>query len=494
MLSSLRIAALAGGITVAVLALTIQLVTTLRANAANTPPMNLKVDNAPPPREGRMNSYSSIVKRVAPSVVRVDTSAKVRAPRMQLPPGFEDFMPFLAPYGGNQQQYYQRQGLGSGVIVTKDGYILSNNHVVDGADDIKITLSDDREFKAKVVGRDPKTDIAVLKVDAKDLPAIDIANSDNIEVGDVVLAVGNPFGIGQTVTMGIVSATGRSGLGIEDLEDFIQTDAAINPGNSGGALVDVQGRLIGINAAILSRTGGNQGIGFAVPINLARTVSDSLITNGKVVRGFLGVRPQNLTSALARQFEVKQNSGVLLAEITPDSPAEKAGLKNGDVVTEIDGKPVRDANQFFVVIAQKPPGSKVNLTVYRDGSKRTVEASLREREASDDVVAGSSGAPQTTTENLQGVTVADLDQNTRGQYRVPAELKGALVVEVDQNSIAFQAGLRQGDVILEINRKRVASAAEAVKLTENQSSKSTLLRVWSRGMTRYLLVDESKSE
>jgi serine protease Do len=490
--SSLRIAALAGGITVAALALSLQLLPAWKAWAAdNPPPMSLKVDNTPPPREGRMNSYAPIVKRVAASVVRVDTTSRVRAPRMQLPPGFEDLFPFFGPMERGPQ-YYQRQGLGSGVIVTKDGYILSNNHVVEGAEDIRVTLADAREFKAKVIGRDDKTDIAVLKVDAKDLPALDIANSDNIEVGDVVLAVGNPFGIGQTVTMGIVSATGRGGMGIEVYEDFIQTDAAINPGNSGGPLVDVQGRVIGINAAILSRTGGNQGIGFAVPINLARSVADSLIQHGRVVRGFLGVLPQDLTPALARQFKLDQNTGVLIAEVTPDSPADKAGLKAGDVVIELDGRPVRDANQFRVLVAQKAPASKLATTIIRDGSKRVLHATLRERELADDETGRPTTPELQPDETLKGVSVADLDREARDRYRVPADLRGVLVVGVEQDSAAFRSGLREGDVILEINRKRVTSAGEAVALTEKQTDKTTLLRVWSRGASRFLVVDESR--
>src|SRR5688572_14256896 len=302
--------------------------------AAKLSPVRLTVDSKPVSRQGpTVTSFAPVVKKVIPSVVQVTVSSKPKKiPSMDFPdhPLFrrffgDDFAPernFRAP---------RQHGMGSGVIVSKDGYLLTNNHVVDNADEVKVILNDGREFTAKVVGKDPKTDIAVLKIDAKDLPAIPVADSDQSEVGDLVLAVGNPFGVGQTVTMGMVSATGRGNLGL-DYEDFIQTDAAINPGNSGGALVDAEGRLIGINTAILSRSGGNQGIGFAVPVNLARTVMESLIKDGRVVRGFMGVNIQDLTPELAKGFDLDRTSGVVVADVTPNSPAAKAGLKSGDIV------------------------------------------------------------------------------------------------------------------------------------------------------------------
>jgi serine protease Do len=273
---------------------------------------NVEVDESPLPRvAGPYTSFAPIVKKVAPGVVKVVVTSKVA--NISMPEGFGSNDPFWRRFFGDQfgQQTPNRQfsvprqkGLGSGVIVTKDGYILTNNHVVDSAEEVKVTLQDGREFTAKVIGRDPKSDVAVIKIDAKDLPVVPMADSDKVQVGDIVLAVGNPFGVGQTVTTGIVSATGRGNLGIEDYEDFIQTDAAINPGNSGGALVDVEGRLIGINTAIYSRTGGNQGIGFAVPSDLARNVMDSLISYGRVARGYLGVMIQDVTPALAKEFKL----------------------------------------------------------------------------------------------------------------------------------------------------------------------------------------------
>ncbi|OHE81377.1 MAG: peptidase S1, partial [Verrucomicrobia bacterium RIFCSPLOWO2_12_FULL_64_8] len=313
-------------------------------------PVEIKIDATPLPSTGDASlSLSPVVRRVTPSVVKVIT----REPARDLGAGdgspFDDpaFRQFFGPFfGGPGQRRAMRQppqiGLGSGVIVSTDGYILTNNHVVDGADKVKVTLADQRELDARVIGRDEKTDIAVIKVDARDLPAITFADSDGVEVGDRVLAVGNPFGIGQTVTTGIVSAKGRAAAVGIDYEDFIQTDAAINPGNSGGALVDMQGRLIGLNTAILSRSGGFQGIGFAIPSDLARTVMNSLVRDGKVVRGFLGVLIQDLTPALAEQFNLKSTHGALVSQVNPDGPADKAGLQSGDVVVEFDGKPVED--------------------------------------------------------------------------------------------------------------------------------------------------------
>src|SRR5713101_4186123 len=305
------------------------------------------VNEAPLARETRMtSSFAPVVKRVAPSVVNVFTTKTVRNQYPEMMPFPDDpfFRRFFGePFGGEQPRRqprkFKERSLGSGVVVTKDGYILTNNHVVDGADEVKVSLAKDKkEYTAKIAGRDPKTDIAVLKIEAKDLPFVTFADSDKIEVGDVVLALGNPFGIGQTVTMGIVSAVGRGGMGIEAYEDFIQTDAAINPGNSGGALIDAEGRLIGINTAIVSRSGGNQGVGFAVPISMARYVMDRITTEGKVTRGFLGINIQPLTPALAKEFNLPdESSGVLVGGASPDSAAEKAGLKDGDVILEFNG-------------------------------------------------------------------------------------------------------------------------------------------------------------
>jgi serine protease Do len=462
--------------------------------------VRLVVDNEPVQRDGKaVMSFAPMVKQVAPSVVKVYTTTKAKQQRNPL---MDD--PFFRRFFGDEDDGGARRsprnmpkqfGLGSGVIVTKDGYILTNNHVVENADEIKIGLNDGRDLPAKVVGTDSKSDIAVLKVDASDLAPLTLADSDKAEVGDLVLAIGNPFGIGQTVTMGIVSAIGRATLGL-DYEDFIQTDAAINPGNSGGALVDANGRLIGINTAILSRSGGNQGIGFAIPSNLARSVMESLIKNGRVIRGYMGLLPQDLTPGLAKVFNLPDNSsGALVAEVTPKSPAEKAGLQDRDIIVEFNGKPVKDARHLRLQVAQVAPGTKVPLKVIREGETKNLEVVLKEFPKDEGLAKRdrSSENGESTSDALDGVTVGEIDAAARRQLNLPANVKGALVVQVDENSASYEAGLREGDVILEINRKQVHNADEAVEMSDKIKDKRILLRVWTRGASRYLVVDESKA-
>ncbi len=384
-----------------------------------------------------------------------------------------------------------QHGIGSGVIVSKEGYILTNNHVVEDADDLKVSLQDGREFTAKVVGRDPKSDVAVIKIQAGNLPHLEMANSDQIEVGDVVLAIGNPYNVGQTVTMGIISGTGRATMMGLDYEDFIQTDAAINPGNSGGALVDTEGRLIGINTAIYSRDGGNQGIGFAIPSNLARNVMESLVTNGKVTRGYLGIMPQDVTPALAKEFKLKDEQGALVGDVSPGGPADKAGFKSGDVILEFNGKPISDSRHLRLEVAGTKPGQSVPVKILRDGSTRTLEVAVKELPGSDKI-AKSDSEKTDNTGTLQGVAVGDLDDQVRHQLNLPDNVKGAVITGVEQGSAAAEAGLKTGDVITEINRQSVAGANDAVRLTEHPKSKTTLLRVWSNGGTHFVVVDESK--
>ena len=446
-------------------------------------PVKLVVDERPVTRDVKLGtSFSPIVKKVAPSVVKVTTSTKIKQPAYQDFPGFDN--PFFRRFFGEEfeqraprrpQNLPRQHGQGSGVIVTKDGYILTNNHVVDEADEVKVVLLDGREFSGKVVGKDPKTDVAVLKVDGKELPFIEMADSDKIEVGDIVLAIGNPFGIGQTVTMGMISATGRATLGL-DYEDFIQTDAAINPGNSGGALVDADGRLIGINTAILSRSGGNQGIGFAIPTSLARDVMESLVADGKVTRGYLGVMIQDVTPSLAKEFNLKDQKGALI----------------GDVVMEFNGKPVRDSRQLKLQVARVKPGESVPLKVLRQGSTKTIQVTVNELPGSERVAKADTRGDD-DGEALKGVAVGDLNAQMRREFNIPNTVQGAVVTDVDENSTAREAGLKPGDVILEINRQPVKSAEDAVKLTENPKDKTTLLRIWSNGGSRYVVVDESNA-
>lgn len=465
---------------------------------ARAPSVKVEVDERPVARDtaGR-TSFAPIVKRVSPGVVKVYTTTKAHQAFLNVPPGMDDFWRnfFGVPFGGQMPRRNfnvpRQEGVGSGVIATKDGYILTNNHVVDGADEVKVALQDGREFTAKVIGRDPKTDVAVIKIDAKDLPAIPMADSDKVEVGDIVLAVGNPFGIGQTVTTGIVSATGRSGTVGLDYEDFIQTDAAINPGNSGGALVDVEGRLIGINTAILSRSGGNQGIGFAIPVNLARSVMNSLVNEGRVTRGFLGVVPQDVTPALAKEFKLKDGTGVLLGDVSADSPAEKAGLKSGDIILEFGGKKVKDARHFRLEVAETRPGETVPVKILRDGKVETLEVKVKEMPGSQALAKAE--APEGGDKGtLNGVTVADLDRAARQQLKAPESLGGVVVTEVQPDCAAAGVGLRPGDVIQEINHQPVRNADEAVKMTEHPQGKTTLLRVWRNGGSHYVVVDESQ--
>jgi serine protease Do len=472
--------------------------------AAKNVALNIPVDQRPVARElGGRNSFSPVVKKVAPAVVKITTSAKMQNTAYSGPPGMDEMLRRFfgddfegRPDGRTPRRNFRvprQQGLGSGVIVTKDGYILTNNHVVDGAEEVKVALQDGREFTAKVIGRDPKSDVAVIRIDAKDLPALSMADSDQVEVGDLVLAIGNPFGIGQTVTTGIVSATGRAGAIGLDYEDFIQTDAAINPGNSGGALVDAEGRLIGINTAILSRSGGNQGIGFAIPVNLARDVMESLVKDGRVTRGYLGVMIQDLTPALAEQFNLKNSGGALVGDVTEKSPASKAGLETGDIIVEFNGKKVTDSRHLKLEVARVKPGETVPVKVLREGANKTFKVTVNEIPGSDALAKSDSKGPAEDTGTLNGVSVTDVDNRARQEFNLPANVRGAIVTEVDPDSAAAEAGLRTGDVIVEINRKPVKNAEEAVRLTERVDSKKTLLRVWRDGGSRFVLVDESKA-
>jgi serine protease Do len=462
------------------------------------PPVHFEVSSAPLSNEAKAQypSFAPVIKRVAPSVVKVSITATPKMSNSSTQ-GMPDLRRFFGggdedtpDLGGRQFKAPKEHGVGSGVIVTKDGYILTNNHVVEHADEIKVSLNDGRDFTAKVIGRDPHTDIAVVKIDAKDLPAVTLADSEKIEVGDRVLAIGNPFGIGQTVTTGIVSAKGRATMGL-DYEDFIQTDAPINPGNSGGALVDVDGRLVGINTAILSHSGGNQGIGFAVPSNLARWVMDSLVNNGHIDRGFLGVNIQDITPDLAKEFKLGNDHGALVSEVTPDSPADKAGLKSGDVITKYNGNAVTDSRHLKLQVGETAPGSSVAVEVMRDGASKSFNVTLKQLPG--DKMAKASSKEDKKDDTLHGVAVGDIDQSMRTKMNLPAHLKGAVITELNQDSAAYEAGLREGDVILEINHQPIKSAEDAVNACNKPSTdKHTLVKLWSHGGVRYVVVDETK--
>jgi serine protease Do len=455
---------------------------------SNNPPASLKLAD---PNEGPSRTgFAPVVKKVLPTVVNI-SSTKVVKPSNQLEGQMPDDDFLRQFFGGSmrgtpQMPREQRErGLGSGVIVSPEGYILTNNHVVDGATDVKVTLSDKREFKARVVGADAKVDIAVLKIDASDLPAIVIGDSSKIQIGDYALAVGNPFGVGKTVTMGIVSATGRSNLGIEAYEDFIQTDAPINPGNSGGALINDRGELVGINTAIISHgSEGSQGIGFAVPVNLARTVMDEILKNGKVTRAYLGILPQDVTPAIAKAFGVKEFTGALVGQVTADSPAQKSGLQNGDIILELNGKPVADANELRMNISMMAPGTSVNLKVMRNGATRDFTATLGELPT--EHASAEQGSSDSKSE-LSGISVQNLDADTAHQLGVPPNTAGVVVTKVDPSSTAADSGLQRGDVIQEVNHKPIRNTADFEAAMRN-SKDQTLLLVNHQGNTFYVAV------
>lgn len=462
------------------------------------PSVSVKVDPTPLQRTSDSISYSPIVKRVGPAVVKVVTRERAKQMEMSGASPFDDprFRELfgLPPGSGNPDRRMQRQpqqmGLGSGVIVSADGYILTNSHVVSGADNVRVTLDDGRELTARVVGTDEKTDVAVIKVEAKDLAAVTFADSDDVEVGDRVLAIGNPLGLGQTVTTGIVSATGRGiSLGV-DYADFIQTDAAINPGNSGGALIDMQGRLIGINTAILSRSGGSQGIGFAIPADLARSVMNSLVTEGKVVRGFLGVAIQDLKPDLAESFNVKMTGGALISDVSEDSPAAKAGLRSGDVIVRVNGKAIADSRRLRFAVADMRPGTDADFTILRDGKEQTVKVNVGDQPGENRVARG--GTSPQDEGSLNGVGVSDITPAARNEFGIPANARGAVVTEVKPDSPSATAGLSPGDVIQEINGQAVRNAEDAIRLTEKTVTGKTRLKLWTKSGTHFLVVDESE--
>jgi serine protease Do len=435
--------------------------------------------------------YSAVVKRVLPAVVNISSSKVVKQTALEVPQGVDPF--FRQFFGDNFPQRFNvpqersEKALGSGVIVSPEGYILTNNHVVDGAKEVTVTLHDKREMKARVVGTDPRTDIAVLKLEGSNFPALTLADSGKVEVGDIVLAIGNPFGVGQTVTAGIVSATGRGGLGIEPVEDFIQTDAPINPGNSGGALVDDEGHLIGINTAIISgNSGGNQGIGFAVPINMARHDMDEILAHGKVEHGYLGILPQDVTPALAKAFNSSETSGALVGEITPDSHAAHSSLKQGDIIVAVNGQPVADASQLRSKIGIMDPNATVTLKVLRNGKMQEVAVTLGEFPSKEERASVEKGSPDNS---LQGVTVENLTPETAQGLKLPATTKGVVVDQVNPASSAADAGLQPGDVIQQVNHQAVTSVKEYTQAVgASKKDEPVLLLVDRNGSTMFLAV------
>jgi Do/DeqQ family serine protease len=440
--------------------------------AATAKKPQLSIDPTPV-SEGKSStlvSYADVVEPVQKAVVSV-YSSKIVAQRAAPNPLLRQFFPDMP----DQVRERKEEGMGSGVIVTADGYIITNNHVVEGADELSVLLPDEREFKAKLIGADPKTDVAVIKIEAENLPTVTLADSDKIRVGDVVFAMGNPLGVGQTVTMGIVSAKGRNKLGllenVQGYEDFIQTDAAINMGNSGGALIDARGRLVGINSAIVSTTRGNIGIGFAIPVNLAASIMHSLIETGTVARGYLGVFTESVTPELAESLGLpKDTKGVAITDITPDSPAEEAKLKRTDIILAVNGRAILSLEDLRLTIAQSVPGSKVNLSILRDGKGQTIEVTL-------------GTLTEKPNELLAGVEATKLTDDERRRLNVDSRVSGLVITNVDDKS-PYADRLAPNVVIIEINRMPVTDVASAKELL--RPGERNLLLIYYRGGYRYV--------
>ncbi|MGH9819267.1 MAG: Do family serine endopeptidase [Pyrinomonadaceae bacterium] len=452
---------------------------------------------APVSTDGVRTSYADVVEKTSPAVVRIEADHKSKAQPMQFPFGKDDlFRQFQQQMPRQGQRAPIERGLGSGVLVSADGTILTNFHVVDGAEKITVELSDNKTFDAKVIGSDQPSDLAVLKIEAQNMPFLTLGNSDNVRVGDIVLAIGNPLGIGQTVTAGIISAKGRrTGLSDGSFEDFLQTDAPINKGNSGGALVNLNGELIGINSQILSSDGGGGsiGIGFSIPSNMAKSVMEQLLKDGKVHRGMLGINIQNISDDTAKALELKDTSGVLVSNVQSGSAADKAGVKRGDIVTAINGEKIEDSNVLRNKVAGTPPGTAIKLTIVRDGNPQEVTATLDE--FSGDAKKGPNqqgdddNAPASGSENGKlGITLQPLTPQVAKQLGISSDTGGLVVTDIDPNGPAAEEGISRGDVILEVNKQQVNSVADVQAALDKSGGKPVLLLVNSRGRTVYLTV------
>jgi Do/DeqQ family serine protease len=451
--------------------------------------------------EAPFYSFAPVVKKVMPAVVNISSSRTVKTSAGG-PGGFFDDPFFRQFFGGRVPQMPRErkaQSLGSGVVVSRDGYILTNNHVVEGATDVKVAFSDKREFPAKIVGRDSAYDLAVVKIDAKDLPTLPLSDAEhNPQVGDVALAIGNPFGLGQTVTMGIVSATGRADLGIERFENFIQTDAPINPGNSGGALINTRGELIGINTAILAGdTGGNQGIGFAIPADLARNVMDQIIKTGKVEHGYIGITLQSVDQDLEKAFNLNSRHGIAITSVEPNSPGAKAGLQVGDVITEMNGQPVDDLGTFRFHVAGMAPGTVLHLQVMRNGTSHAINVALGTMPAkllgdNNEENGGNGNAmpgEQGERGALKGLSVRPLTSDLRQQLNLDNTVNGVVVTEVDPDSAAAQAGIQSGDVIQRVNNQPVTSVQEFNRAVRAGNQNRTVVLVNRNGVSQFVVIE-----
>lgn len=437
-----------------------------------------------PVAQGMGPGFTEIARAVTPAVVNITASRGGRGRDLREPRDpMEDFFGFPGrPHGPREPR---GGGMGSGVIVSPDGYIVTNNHVVEGARELTVMLPDKREFKGKVLGTDPKTDIAVVKIDGRDLPYVSWGDSSKLQVGEYVLAIGNPFGLNSTVTLGIVSAMGRGRMGITQYEDFIQTDAAINPGNSGGALVNTAGELVGINTAILSQTGGYQGVGFAVPGTMAKPVMESLIKTGKVVRGYLGVAIQDLTQDLAKSFKLTTSKGVVVSDVSEDSPADRAGLKQGDVILQYKGSSVEDAAVLQKAVTRTPVGTKATMKVMRSGREQEVTVTIGEQSDTAKVAS----IDRAVEHALAGLEVQGLDRQLARELGISPKTHGVVIVGVEPDSLADRAGVAPGDVIREIDRQPVRSVKDYEKVASSlKKGQDVLLLINRRGASLFITV------
>jgi serine protease Do len=438
--------------------------------------------SAPVSAAAQEESLPDIIERVSCSVVSIE-SKKIVTTSSRNNPMTND--PFWRRFF-EQPREREQQNFGSGVVISDDGYILTNNHLVGGATEVLVKCTDGREFEAEVVGADAQTDVAVIKVEAGQLPAIELGTSENLRLGETVLAIGYPFGIDQTVTKGIISGQGRS-LGLVEYEDFIQTDAAINPGNSGGALINEKGELIGINTAIASRSGGSQGIGFAIPIDFARSIMDQLIEDGKVVRGYVGVYPDEITNDMVEFFDLESKEGVLVSNVGADTPAEKAKMKRGDVIVEFDGNEIKNVNQFRMLAAEAAPGDKIDVVLIREGKKKTVKLVVGERPTETAENSAEEDAEDISPLFL-GVGLQSMKDEFRDALELPNDIDGIIVTDVQDGTPAAKAGLRRGDVIVEVDKKQIENLDDFRNVMDDYDEDKVMVVVYRGGGYFYTMI------
>ncbi len=438
-------------------------------------------------------AFEQASSKVSPAIVSIfaEQVVEVQNPFGMPDDAFKDFFGgdfFRRFFGAPEPQEQKRtvRSLGSGVIVSRDGYILTNNHVVEKAEKLSVVVGDKKTYSAKIIGTDPPTDVAVIKIEGKNLPVASLGNSDGVKIGQWVIAVGNPFQLMHTVTAGIISAKGRSSVGLADYEDFIQTDASINPGNSGGALADLEGNVIGINTAITSPSGGNIGIGFAIPINMARQVMSTLMSEGKISRGYLAIYPQDINEDLAKALKLKSTEGSLVADVTPDGPADKAGIKRGDVIVEFDGKKVENSIQLRNLVAQVSPGKTVEVVLIRNGNEMKLDVRLGERPKGPESESPAQGQPEEQTSRKLGMSIQTLTPDLADQLGYE-NVKGVVVTDVAAGSPADEAGLQRGDLIQEVNRKAVQTAQDFEDQLKGSKSGDVVALLVRRGANTFFV-------